>query len=226
MFWISLSGGIRDLQKDLGASDNSKLSDFLESLRESERRIEVAEANTQDLPKVERPNGVPASLTEYSRLMYDLQLLAFQTDTTRVATFMSIRELSSRTYPELGAPGSHHSISHHRDNPELIAQLHRINHFHMEQFAYYLERLQATEDGDGTLLDHVLIMKGSGMGNSNMHDPTNLPILLAGGAGGRIKGGRHLNFKGTPVANLYVKLLNTIDIPTETVGNSTGQLDI
>jgi len=215
------------LERDLGARDRAKLADYLDAIRDVERRIQKAEAQSaRALPAVERPSGsIPATFEEYAKVMFDLQVLAYQSDLTRVITFMIGKELSSRTYPELGVPDQHHPLSHHQNDPEKIAKLARINLFHMQLFAYYLEKLQATPDGDGSLLDHVTIIYGSGMSDSNQHDPHKLPMLVVGGGADRIKGGRHLRYpERTPLTNLYMTVLNTIGVPVERIGNSTGEL--
>ena len=157
--------------------------------------------------------------------MMDLQVLAYQSDLTRVTTFMIGKELSSRTYPELGVPDQHHPLSHHQNDPEKLSKLTKVNTFHTGLFSYYLQKLQATADGDGCLLDHVLIVYGSGMSNSNLHIPHKLPILLAGG-GGQVMGNRHLRFAdGTPLTNLYLTLLDKVGVPAERVGDSTGKIE-
>ena len=216
------------LQQRLGSSDRSKLSDYLEAIRDVERRILLAEDQSTKnvtLPVVAQPAGVPSSYDDHAKLMFDLQVLAYQSDLTRVITFMMGREISGRTYPEIGVNEAHHPISHHQNDPEKIAKLARINTFHMSLFAYFVGQLRATPDGDGSLLDHVAILYGSGMSDSNAHSPSNLPLLLLGGAGG-LKGGRHLKFSdGLPVANLHLALLDKLGVSgVEELGNSTGKL--
>src|SRR5262249_11060670 len=157
---------------------------------------------------VNQPAGIPTSYDEHAKLMFDLQVLAYQSDLTRVITFMLGRELTGRTYPEIGVPDSHHPISHHRDDPELYAKMSKINAYHVTLLAYYLEKLRSTPDGDGSLLDHTALLYGAGMSDSNRHDPNNLPLLLAGGASGKMKRGRHVVFPtGTPMANLLLTLM-------------------
>jgi hypothetical protein len=222
----SVTETLADLQRVLGGRDRAKLSEYLEAVRDVERRIQKAEAQSaQELPVVERPAGsIAAAFDEYAKVMFDLQVLAYQSDLTRVSTFMIGKELSSRTYPEIGVPDQHHPLSHHQNNPEKLEKLTRINVLHMSLFSYYLSRLQATPDGEGTLLDHVLLIYGSGMSNSNLHVPHALPILVAGGAAGQIKCGRHLAFPDkTPLTNLYLTALNKVGVPVERVGDSTGQ---
>jgi hypothetical protein len=215
-----------DLQRGLGADDRSKLNEFLGAIRDVERRIQKAEEqNAKELPVVDHPAGIPDSLTEHARLMYDLQLLAFQTDLTRVITFMLAHEFSGRTYPEAGVPDSHHAISHHQGDPERLAKLAKIDLFHSTQFAYFVEKMRATPDGDGSLLDHVMLVYGAGMSDSNAHDPRNLPIVLVGGGCGKLKGGRHVQYaKDTPLANLHITLLDKLEIHADKIGDSNGEL--
>lgn len=223
----SVTQTVADLQNSLGRRDRAKLGEYLEAVRDVERRIQKAEAQSdKELPAFERPAGsVPASFEEYAKLMLDLQVLAYQSDLTRVSTFMVAKELSSRTYPEIGVPDQHHPLSHHQNDPAKLAKLTKLNTFHMGLFAYYLERLKATADGDGCLLDHVMIVYGSGMSNSNLHVPHKLPLLLVGGGAGQISGGRHLRFPDeTPLTNLYLTLLDKIGVPMERVGDSTGKI--
>jgi len=221
----SITETVGDLRKSLGARDRAKLTEYLDAIRDIERRIQRAEAESaRQLPIVERPTGsIAASFEEYAKLMFDLQVLAYQSDLTRVITFMIGKELSSRTYPEIGVPDQHHPLSHHQNDVQKLEKLTRINAFHMSLFAYYLKRLQSTEDGDGSLLDHVMLLYGSGMSNSNLHIPHKLPILMAGGRD-YFAGGRHVRFaEGTPLTNLYLTMLNKIGVAVENVGDSTGQ---
>jgi hypothetical protein len=218
---------VTELERDLGPGDRAKLAEYLEAVRDIERRITRAEAQSaRELPAVDRPSGsVPASFAEYAKLMFDLQVLAYQADLTRVITFMIAKELSGRTYPELGVPDPHHPLSHHQNDPARLEKLARINVFHLELFAYYLEKLGATPDGDGSLLDQAVLIYGSGMGDSNLHDPRDLPILVAGGGAGQLRGGRHLRFpKETPLTNLYLTALATVGVPVERIGDSTGAM--
>ena len=171
------------------------------------------------------PVGIPESFEEHIKLMFDLQVVAFQTDLTRVSTFMLARELSQRTYPQVNCNDPHHSISHHEENPEKKAALTRLQNFHMQMFAYYLGKLRATPDGDGTLLDHSMILYGSNMSNSNLHNHFPLPVVLVGGAGGQLTGNRHLKYTDrTPMTNLLMSMLGKLDIPLEHLGDSTGTL--
>ncbi len=216
------------LQAGLGAEDRGKVSQYLDSIREVERRIQKAEAATDDdaLPDLDRPAGVPAAYADHAKLMFDLQVLALQADITRVITFQLARETSTRTYPEVGVPEPHHPLTHHGNNPEKIAKVAKINRFHVSLFAGFLEKMAATQDGNGSLLDHSLYLYGSGMGNPNVHDHTNLPIVVAGGAAGGMKGGRHIKYaEPTPLANLHLTLLDKVGIHLDKFGDSTGKLD-
>ncbi len=218
---------VASLQLKLGSSDRSKLTEYLEAVRDVERRIQKAEEQAdRKLPLVDRPNGaIPESFAAHVKLMFDLQVLAYQTDMTRVITFMMSKEISNRTYPEIGVPDPHHPLSHHANNPESLVKLAKINVLYLELLSYYLERLKSTPDGDGSLLDHLMLLYGSGMGDSQLHAPKDLPILLAGGAAGQIKGGRHLRVaEGTPLSNLYLTMLNKLGVPAESIGDSTGQM--
>jgi hypothetical protein len=219
----SVSERVTELQRRLGASDTTKVSDYLESLRDVERRIQKAEEqSTKELPEVERPSGVPDTFEAHVRLMYDLQLLAYQCDLTRVITFMYGREQSARTYPQLGVPDPHHQLSHHAADPEKLAKLTLVQTHHIALFGEYLEKLRTTPDGDGSLLDHMMILYGSGISNSDRHTHHPLPTLLLGSGGG-IKGGRHLVYPDdTPLANLHLTLLQKMGVPVEKIGDSTG----
>jgi len=220
-----LSREISKLNGQLGGHDRAKLGEYLEAIRDVEQRIATAESTNSDFEVPDRPVGVPETFREYAELMFDLQVLAFQTDMTRVITFMMSREVSPRTYPELGIPDPHHGLSHHQNRPAQMEKLGKVNLHHIEQFAYFLDRLRATPDGDGTLLDHMLMLYGCGISDGNQHLHVNLPILLAGGAGGRLRGGRHLRVADeTPLTNLQLTLLDKIGVPTEQLGDSTGQL--
>ena len=223
----SVTEKIAHLERGVGLNDRSKLSEFLEAVRDVERRIQMAEAQgVQELPELEQPAGVPASYEEHATLMFDLQLLAYQTDLTRVTTFMLGRELTGRTYPEIGVPDAHHPTSHHRNDPGLIAKIAKINTFHVRLFSRYLEKLAATPDGDGSLLDHVVMLYGAGMSDSNMHDPTRLPLLLVNGSPS-YKGARHVVAPdGTPVTNLHLTLMEKLGVRIEHLVNSTGKFDL
>ena len=218
---------IARLQGSLGRRDREKLSEYLDAVRQVEARIQRAEARSaRDLPVMDQPSGsAPSVFEDYVKLMFDLQVLAWQADVTRVITFMLTPELSARTYPEIGVPEPHHGLSHHQNNPESLAKLTKVQAFHTKLFAYYLDRLAGTADGPGSLLDSAALIYGSGMSDSNVHDIHNLPILVAGGAGGRIRGDRHVRVaSGTPLTNLYMTILATLDVPAERFGDSTGQI--
>lgn len=224
----SVTEKVADLERTVGPGDRRKLSEYLDAVRDVERRIQKAEAQSaRELPAFDAPSGsIPARFEDYAKLMFDLQVLAYQTDMTRVISFMVGKELSARTFPELGVPDPHHPLSHHQDDPAKLEKLSRINVFHLQLFAYYLGKLQATQDGDSSLLDQTLLLYGSGMGNSNLHDPRDLPILLAGGGAGTLKGGRHLRYSnGTPLTNLYFTVLSKLGVPVERIGDSTGRVD-
>ena len=197
-------------------------------MREVERRIQKAEAQTADnpLPDLDRPVGVPAAYADHARLMFDLQVLALQGDVTRVTTFQLAREASTRTYPEVGVSDPHHPTSHHGNDPEKIAKIAKISQFHASLFAYFLEKLKSTPEGNGSLLDHSLYLYGSGMGNPNVHDHVNLPILVAGGGAGKVKGGRHIKYaEPTPMANLHLTLLDSVGVHLDSFADSTGKID-
>ncbi|HET6409471.1 MAG TPA: DUF1552 domain-containing protein, partial [Chthoniobacteraceae bacterium] len=224
----SFNDELNRLQRNLGPGDRAKVDDFLESVRDVERRIQKAEAATGDnpLPDLDRPVGVPAAYADHARLMFDLQLLALQGDVTRVITFQLARETSNRTYPEIGVPDPHHPLSHHGNDPEKIARMAKINALHVSLFAEFLGKLKATPEGNGTLLDHSLYLYGSGIGNPNIHDHTNLPVLVAGGAAGGMKGGRHIKYaKPTPLANLHLTLLDKVGVRLESFADSNGKID-
>jgi hypothetical protein len=209
------------LTRELGGSDRRKLDEYLTSIREVETRVERAQP-----PPVgaEAPAGIPPSYREHARLMFDLSVLAFASQSTRVITFMLAREGGLQTYPEAGVPEAHHSCTHHRNLPDLIEKVVKINEFHVDQFRYFVDRLEKTADGDGTLLDHTLALYGASIGDPNVHDHNNLPTLLAGGG---VRGGRHLRFpKNTPITNLHLTLLEIAGVPMESLGDSTGRLDL
>ncbi len=215
-----------NLKRELGPQDQIKLDAFTESVRDVERRIQMAEAqNELELPDFRQPQGAPAVFEDHLDLMLDLQVLAFQSDLTRVVSFMIGKEQSARPYPQIGVPEAHHPLSHHNDVPELIAHMSKINRYHAELFSRYAAKLKATPDGDGNLLDHMTIMYGSGISNSTRHAGNNLPILLLGGGAGRLPSGRHVSYENEPsLANLLVTLMDKMDLPVDRVGGSTGQL--
>ena len=228
----SVSDKVASLTSEVGPGDRQKIEQYLEAVRDIERRIEKAEEQSdRELPAVDQPAGVPPTYEEHAKLMFDLQVLAYQTDLTRVGTFMMGREISGRTYAEIGVPDSHHPTSHHRDNPVLYEKITKINEFHITLFSYYLDKLQTTPDGDGTLLDHMMLLYGAGMSDSNRHDNNGLPLVMVGGGshghGGVFKGGRHLRFADkTPATNLHLTVLDKMGIPVEKMSNSTGPLDL
>jgi len=219
---------IARLQRQLGPSDKTKVDEYLNTVREVERRIEKAEAQTREnlLPDLDRPVGVPASYGDHAKLMFDLQALALQGDITRVITFQLARETSNRSYPEIGVADPHHPTSHHGGDPEKIAKIAKINQFHVSLFAYFLDKLSAIKEGDATLLENSLYLYGSGMGNPNIHNHVDLPILVAGGAAGKVKGGRHIKYAETaPLANLHVTMLDAVGVRIDSFQDSTGKID-
>ena len=219
---------IARLNRKLGPGDRTRISQYLDSVRQVERRIQKAEADAADnpLPDLDRPVGVPAAYADHARLMFDLQVLALQGDVTRIITFQLARETSNRTYPEIGVPDPHHPLSHHGNDPDKIARMAKINQFHVSLFAEFLGKLKATPEGNGTLLDHSLYLYGSGIGNPNVHDHTNLPILVAGGAAVGMKGGRHIKYeKPKPLANLHLTLLDKVGVHLDKFADSTGKVD-
>ena len=216
------------LQRVVGASDRVRVDQYLDSIREIERQIQFAEAaGAEDLqPDLERPLGVPAAFGDHAALMFDLQLVALQADITRVITFQFTRELSNRTYPEIGVPEPHHPTSHHGNDPVKVEKIAKINTYHISIFARFLEKLKATPDGDGSLLDNTIYLYGSGMGNPSLHDHVQLPILVAGGASTGLRGGRHIKYdKGTPLANLHLTLLDRVGVHLDSFGDSNGSID-
>ncbi len=225
--WVAEDIG--NLKRKLGPADQAKVSEYLDSVREVERRIQKAESDVESsaLPRdLDRPLGVPAAFAEHAKLMFDLQVLAMQGDITRVITFQLARETSNRTYPEIGVPDPHHPLSHHGNDPDKVARMAKINAFHVSLFSYYLQRLKATPEGNGTLLDHSVILYGSGIGNPNIHDHTNLPVLVAGGAAAGMKGNRHLRYdQPVPLANLHLTLLDKAGVKIDTFADSNGKID-
>jgi hypothetical protein len=223
----SLLDEVSRLQASVSAPDRSRLSGYLESVRDVERRIQRAVAFNAEEPSFARPAGIPDTFAQHARLMFDLQWLAYQGDVTRVVTFMMGREFSGRTYPEIGVPDAHHPISHHQRDPLRMEKCAKINHYHVSLFSEFVEKLRTTPDGDGSLLDHVAIVYGAGMSEGNGHIPENLPILIVGGANGRIAGGRHVKFtRGTPLANFHLSLLDRFGVRIDQHGNSTGPVSL
>ena len=224
----SVFGELDSLNGKLGAQDRVRVEQYTEAVRDVERRIAMAEAQIDmELPVMDQPPGAPSDFDEHMELMQDLMLLALQTDLTRVITFMLGKEQSGRQYPQAGVPEAHHPLSHHNDAPEMITQLSRINSYHLSLFGKYLEKLAATPDVDGSLLDNVTILYGGGISNSNAHAPDNLPVLLVGGGAGTLKGGRHLSYSDRPVlANLLVSVMDKFGLPVDHIGASTGDLPL
>jgi hypothetical protein len=224
----SVAEEVARLQKRVGASDRTKVADYLEAIRDIERRIQTAERQVdQELPLVEQPAGIPATFEQHVRVMFDLFALAYQCDLTRVVTFLMVRELSQKAYTELGVSEPHHPLSHHGDDPAKLAQIAKIGTYHMQQFAYFLERLRSIPDGDGSLLDHSLLLYGGGMSDPNIHDHRNLPTLVVAGKPMGITTGRHMAFpKPTPWANMQLALLDRVGVRVDGFGDSTEVLGI
>ena len=224
----SVTEKLAELKRELGPQDQVKVDEYTESIRDVERRIQKAEEQRDvELPTLEQPQGVPPVFEDHLDLMLDLQLLALQSDLTRVISFMLSKEQSARPYPQIGVPEAHHPLSHHGNEPELIARMSKINRYHTQLLSQYLAKLRATPDGDGSLLDHMTILYGSGISNSNQHSGDNLPILVMGGGAGRLRGGQHLVYSDKPtMANLLVTLMDKLDVPVDHIGGSTGKLPI
>lgn len=223
-----IKADISRLQNELGPGDRTKVDQYLTSVREVERRIQIAEAGVADnpTPDMDRPLGVPAAYADHARLMFDLQVLALQSDLTRVITFQLAREGSTRSYNEIGVSEPHHPLTHHGGNQDMIDKFAKINEYHVSLFAYLLDRLKSTPDGDGSLLDHSMYLYGSGMGDPNLHDHINLPILVAGGGAGKLKGGRHIRYdERTPLANLHLTLLEKAGARMESFADSKGKVE-
>ncbi|HEX7796631.1 MAG TPA: DUF1552 domain-containing protein [Vicinamibacterales bacterium] len=218
---------IKGLDKVIGPQDKIKVTEYLDSVRDIERRIQLAEAqNSRELPVVEQPVGVPTDYAEHAKLMMDLLALSYQTDMTRITTFMMAREVSAHAYPEIGVADSHHPLSHHQDEPAKLERLHKINEYHFQQFAHLVKKLSTMPEGDGTMLDYTLFMYGTGISDSNTHFHDDLPIALVGGKAAGITGGRYIRFpKGTPLSNMHLTLLEKLGVPAEKFGNSTGKVD-
>ena len=224
----SVGDDIQRLERSLGPADRIRMNEYLEALHDVESRIQKTESRISDdsFPALERPIGIPDTFGEHLSLMYDLQWLAFRADITRVCSMMLGRELVGRPYPELGVPESHHGLSHHRDDPQNLEKLARINTYHIDLFAKFVEKLRSTPEGDRTLLDNSLLLYGAGLSNPNEHAHTDLPLMLVGGAGD-LQGGRHLQFpQGTPMMNLLLSMLDRVGLPVEQYGDSTGRLEL
>src|SRR2546430_5821852 len=224
----SVNDKLASLRKDLGPQDQTKVNEYTDAVRDVERRIQRAEEQRDlELPTIEQPQGAPPVFEDHLALMLDLQLLAFQSDLTRVISFMISKEQSARPYPQVGVPEAHHPLSHHDDHPELVEKMSKINRYHAQLFSQYLAKLKATPDGDGNLLDHTTILYGSGISNSTQHSGDNLPPLAMGGGTGRPKGGRHPPYSHKPTrANLPGRLMAKMGVPVEKIGGSTGKLPL
>jgi hypothetical protein len=217
---------VAGLSRELGPATAASSTEYLDSVRDVERRIERAESQSgRELPVLDRPSGAPASYEDHVKLMFDLEVLAYQLDLTRVITIMLGREFSGMTYPQVGVPDAHHPVTHHAMEPEKIAKVAKINAYHVQLFAYLLERLRATPDGDGTLLDHITLMYGTGLSDCNAHSVTNVPVVLTGGGAGWLKGGRHIRYNNLPLANLHLTLLDRFGVHWDRLGDSTGRVD-
>ena len=217
---------LSDLEREIGPGDRLKLDEYLSAVRDAERRIEMAERqNTRELPLVDQPIGTPNDYAEHAKLMMDLLALAYQTDLTRISTFMLAREVSARAYPEIGVSDSHHPLSHHQDKPANLERLHKVNEYHFRQFAHLVRKLAATPEGDGTMLDSTLLLYGTGISDSNTHFHDDLPVALIAGKATGVTGGRYVRYpRGTPIANLYITILDKMGFPLEKFGDSTGML--
>lgn len=215
------------LQKQLGYTDRQKLDEYLSSVRDIERRLSNADQFSKTMPDYKKPTGIPANYQEHIRLMFDLQVLAFQTDTTRISTFLLAHDGSNRSFPEIGVPDAHHGISHHQRDAEKLEKIAKIDEFYSEQFAYFLKKLRDTKEGNGSLLDNCMIVFGSGISDPDAHSHDDLPIILAGGGGGTLKKGRHLKLRDdTPMCNLYLSMMDRMGVKTPRFGDSTGPLDL
>ena len=225
----SVTAEVARLERTLGPGDRNKLDEYLDAVRDVEQRIQRSESRGAEslIELPDRPVDIPETFEDHAKLMFDLLGLAFQADVTRVFTLMMAREASPRPYPQIGVPDQHHTVSHHRNDPEYIAKKAKIDTYHIQLLAYFLDMLRQTPDGDGNLLDHSMIVYGGGIGNGNLHEHTNLPCLVAGGGGGRLKGGRHRAYaEDTPYANLLLSVLDKAGVPAETLGDSTGPLNV
>ena len=223
----AVGGELKGLELILGPGDQIKLDEYLDALRDIERRIQMAEQqSTRELPVVDQPVGVPSDYAEHAKLMMDLLALAYQTDLTRISSFMLAREVSGRAYPEIGVSDSHHPLSHHQDEPAKLERLHKINEYHFQQFAYLVEKLAALPEADGTMLDSTLFLYGTGISDSNTHFHDDLPIALVGCKATGIQGGRYVRYADdTPLANLYMTILDKLGVPVDSFGDSNGHLE-
>ena len=216
-----------DLMGELGSSDREKLDQYLDATRDVERRIQMAEQQSmREIPEIDKPAGIPKRFDDHAKLMFDLMVLAYQTDLTRVGTYMLGREMSTMAYPEIGVPDPYHPLTHHQGDVAKVEKAAMVNVYHTSLFSYFLETLRSTPDGDGTLLDHSLISYGGGLGDGNMHEPRELPIVVVAG-NNRVRGGQHIQYpEGTPLANLYLRMMDMLNISAERFGDSTGNLDL
>jgi len=223
-----VSGSVDRMETKIGKGDRAKLSEYLDAVRDIERRIQKAEEQnaTMVMPVMERPAAAPEEFVDHARLMMDLMVIAWQTDMTRVTSFMLAREGSNRSYREIGVADGHHSCTHHQNDPDKIAKTVKINEHHVRQFAYLIDKLKSTKDGDGTLLDHSMVLYGSSISDGNQHTHVDLPLVLVGSASGQIKSGRHVRCAPeTPMNNLLLSMLDKVGVPTDTLGDSTGKLE-
>jgi hypothetical protein len=225
-----VTASVKDLSKGMDSKDKARVNDYLENVREIERRIAKAEKQNSESTGYgapEAPVGIPDSFADHANLLFDLWAIAFQGNITRVVSFMLARELSTRTYPQIGVPDGHHPVSHHQNDLQRMEMQAKINTYHMEMFANFLDKLKATPDGDGNMLDNSMILYGSGMSNSNVHAHDQLPILIAGGAAGKLKGDRHIKVKNdTPLSNLLISMMDKAGVRTDHFGDNTGRIEI
>jgi hypothetical protein len=223
----AVTSKVSRLEQQVGVNDRGKIEQYLDSVRDLEQRLQRSEEHAaREIPTVPTPQGIPATYDEHAKLMFDLQVLAYQADLTRVATFMFGHEQSARNYPELGVAEGHHPLSHHGYDPGKIASLAKINTYHTTLFAYHLDKLASIPDGDGSLLDHTLLLYGAGISDSHAHSHTGVPLMLAGNANGRLRGGRHIMPTGTPTGNFLVAIMQTLGLAETQLGNSNGVLDL
>ena len=217
----SVADQVQGFNRGLGPVDKRKLGEYLDAVRDVERRIQKAEEQSdRELPLVEQPIGIPDTFEGHADLMFDLQVLAFQTDMTRVFTYVMARESSVRSYPEIGVPDSHHPLSHHQNNQEKLTKLGKLNAYHVQRLGYFIDKLQSTQDGDGSLLDHTILLLGSGMSDGNLHIPENVPTLLVSGHGLGVKGNRYLQYpEGTPLANMQLTILEKMGVARDAFGD-------
>ena len=224
----SVTDAAARLMNRVGTEDKARLTEYMDGMRDVERRIQMAEQQSgRDIPSFERPAGVPAEFVDHLKLMFDLQVLAYQTDMTRMITFMTGPEQSNRTYGEIGIPDVHHSLSHHRNDPPTLEKIAKIDLYHAELFNYYLDKLESVQDVNGSLLDNMIIMYASAMSDGNEHALQDLPVLLAGGGSGQLQGGRHIRYsEDTPISNLYLAIMDKLGIQADKFGDSTGKLNL